>query len=86
MDMKLNREFLYVHSNNEENKISDSMRSTLSKACGCAVTEYAGTVTIACQSLCGLGQLLAVIAIVDNEGPDLRFCGSLQKAIVKFIG
>ena len=83
MDARLNREFVHVHPN-----ISDLGERTVSELMelnnhGCRVTQHAGTISIGCQSLCGLGNL-AGLCTDNQEGPDPL--SGLRAAIVKFIG
>lgn len=89
MDRKIDREFVYVHQNREGNKLSSATIKELmdtNKWDHCVVNEYKGIITISCQGLRGLGHLISMSTEDEDEGPDLRFFGSLKSAIVKFIG
>lgn len=87
--MQLKREFVLVHQNQgEENTLSPQLVSEimdLNDYPHCTVTRYEDTITVACQSVGGLGAL-AILCINDKEGADLRFRTALQSKLVKFIG
>lgn len=89
-DLKLKGEpFIFVRSIAGDDRITDLLRNEL-LAMGVTVTEYEGTLTIVCSSIVGIGSLADIATCVatwiDDEGPDIQFCGALGRALVARIG
>jgi hypothetical protein len=53
---------------------------------GCTVTEYERTVTIACQTIGGLGHISRLCTVNEGEKPTNSMMRKVSDEIVKFIG
>ncbi|MBW2561411.1 MAG: hypothetical protein JRE40_11230 [Deltaproteobacteria bacterium] len=87
--MKLEREFVHVYqSEGEGNALKGRLFEDLVDLRGdnCMVSEHAGTITIACQSLWALGELAEICTDIDPESDNHRFFSGLRAALVKFVG
>lgn len=91
LDAKLEREFLHVYQNaGKGNTLSSRIVESLLalRADGCTVSEHAGAITIACQSLWALGKLAEICTDIEPEqgAKDRQFFSGLRVALVKFVG
>lgn len=81
MSMKMKREFVHVIQGIESNETI----MILSKIEGCAVTEHAGTVTVATHTMGGLAALIDLCKINQGEKKINTAFRSVEEAIVNFI-
>lgn len=83
MDRKMKREFVCVLSNVEN---PGPMMKALTVCDGCRVTEYEGTITIACQTIGGLARISNLCAINQGENSVNHMMRQVADEIVEFIG